>query len=296
MQIEYQTTVEDFKEAQRVHNQPLSAQRQKGILVTIMILAPIALAMFGYAAAEQQWGSDAHPGERVDPLLRYVALPLFPWVMILGSSIPVAWYGVIRPSSKPWEGRRSSDPAALKGPGFRIPKVLAFLTVYTLICLLVFIFGQYTKDPKTGLMVPAAEPWSLWIVPMIFWLVFQWWGWAVNRISTRRAVADSWELQTQLQRPLTIEFTAQGAVIDSPFSHCRHRWEDFPGVRETPTLFLLYISPSLFHIIPKRAFRSEEDLSGFRNMAQSLAGPRPPAFPVARIAPMPLPDPIAEGN
>lgn len=295
MQVEFQMTLEEFTEAQRVHHQPIPAREQKATIGAMVSLAAIGLAVAGYCAGEQLWGPDAHPGRRAGPLLSYVVLPLFPWIMILGSNIVLVWRRRERLSRKPWEGKRVIGSRAGRWRGL-IMSLPAIWAMNLLAYLGFFLFGQYTKDPDSGAIIPAAALDGLWAVPMIYWAVHQFWALAVIRISKSHAIADGWELQTQLHRPLRMEFTAQGAVIETPFSQSRHTWEDFPGARETPMLFLLYISPAQFHLVPKRAFASQEDLEGFRIMVRHLLGPRPSAFPVMPISPMQLPTPIAEEN
>jgi hypothetical protein len=285
MEIEFQITLEEFAEANRFHQRPTPAHLRKLRPTVIISAVATIIAVFGYLAGQQRWGFAAHPDEPADPLMNYIVLPIFPWMAILGGSALIVWRGAARPSSEPWEGERVADAPPPKRRSGRLTKSEVVTIVSLIMYLAAFVVLQYTMDLKTGLVVPSVTSTGLAAVPMIFWASFQLWALAVNRISVGRAIADSWELQTQLQRPLKMEFTAQGVVIETLFSRSRYAWEYFPGCRETPLVFLLYISPAMFHIVPKRALASESDLDGLRYMLRDLPGQRPSAFPVIPIPP-----------
>ena len=285
MQIEFQLSLEEFAEASRFHQRPTAAHLRTLRPLALVSAIAIIIAAFGYAAAQERWGFAAHPGEPADPTMNYLVLPLIPWVAFLGSSLLVLWRRGVRRSSKPWEGENIAEAAPKKRSASRITKGEFAATLSVIGYAAVFVFTQYTRDPRTGSIMPSPTFAGLAVVPLIFWGVFQSWAFAANRISVRRAIPDAWAMQTQLQRPLRMEFTTDGVTIETLFSHCQYKWEYFPGCRETSSLFLLYVSPAMFHIIPMRAFASEADVAGLRTMLRDLPGQRPSAFPVIPIPP-----------
>ena len=69
-----------------------------------------------------------------------------------------------------------------------------------------------------------------------------------------------------LQRPIHLESTAVGLYGENETGHSTTPWTDYLRWKEGKTLFLLYVSDQMFHIIPKRFFNSESDITEFRNV------------------------------
>ena len=77
----------------------------------------------------------------------------------------------------------------------------------------------------------------------------------------------------------------ESVVISDAATRAEHRWNAFSHVFETSNLFLLYTSDHAFHMVPKRAFGSEEDVRSFREVVRRTIADRPaPGFPVVQVA------------
>ena len=90
-----------------------------------------------------------------------------------------------------------------------------------------------------------------------------------------------WDGQPHLQRPKRVEIDVTGFVISDAVSRLEHRWPSFSHARETKNLFLLYVSNYAFHMVPTRAFATDEEADGCRELVRKMVAERPgPAFPV----------------
>ena len=58
------------------------------------------------------------------------------------------------------------------------------------------------------------------------------------------------------------------------------QWSYFIRVVESATLFLLFITPRMAHILPKRGFASQAEMNEFRNFALAHISNVPMGFPV----------------
>jgi hypothetical protein len=95
------------------------------------------------------------------------------------------------------------------------------------------------------------------------------------------------------QRPKSADISAEGLVITDEFARLEYQWRAFQRGEETASLFLLFIGPAQFLMIPKRAFRNADELNGMRALLELIPGVRGGGFPVqaasGRIEPPPLP-------
>ena len=86
--------------------------------------------------------------------------------------------------------------------------------------------------------------------------------------------------------PHSLVVESDGIIWTSPFSRLEYQWAVFCGIHETKNLFLLYLSNSKsshtleFHIVPKRAFPSPEQLAQFKKLLETSIHPRVSRFPV----------------
>lgn len=118
-------------------------------------------------------------------------------------------------------------------------------------------------------------PWAVLLVATV----------AFFKIALNRSRKLAWQGQPELHRPHTIEATDSGILVSEPAATHTHTWPSFVRFGESANLFLLYVSQFSFHIIPKSAFATPNDLAAFRNLAKSNiadhVGITPPsAFPV----------------
>lgn len=64
---------------------------------------------------------------------------------------------------------------------------------------------------------------------------------------------------------VTIEFDAEGVVIDGPKASSTSSWSAFEKVVETPDDFVFYVQPKIFFGVPKRYFDNEGQVQRVRN-------------------------------
>jgi hypothetical protein len=82
----------------------------------------------------------------------------------------------------------------------------------------------------------------------------------------------------------------QHITISNTLSRHVHTWEAITHVRETPNLFLLYVSNYGFHMVPKCAFTKPAELDAFRELLRARVVERSPKG--FEVLPTPLPEPL----
>ena len=96
------------------------------------------------------------------------------------------------------------------------------------------------------------------------------------RLDPAKRFGDRWE-DIRHQK---VEVTDEHFRVEDRTSHKRMTWDLVTHWAETEGYFLVYVDPGAYHLVPKRAFGSAEQATGFR---QILAD-RVPAGGEARIA------------
>lgn len=79
--------------------------------------------------------------------------------------------------------------------------------------------------------------------------------------------------QKSLQREMTLRFDDSGLAIEAENSQGRIPWSDFLKWKENDRLFLLYISDPLYHMVPKRLFKSSSEVDSVREVMRTHIGP-----------------------
>ncbi len=77
-----------------------------------------------------------------------------------------------------------------------------------------------------------------------------------------------------LRDPINYTFSAQGIHSKSAFSSGETSWKAFWEVCETKTLFCLYFTSSSALVLPKRFFKDEVELSGWRSLVEEQIAPK----------------------
>ena len=85
-------------------------------------------------------------------------------------------------------------------------------------------------------------------------------------------------------QPVILEVTATQMNFQTPDSATQVAWSKFVLFRESRNLFILFWSPKVFQIVPKRAFANAADLEQFRAWASGIGQKDAPP-----IAPIPQP-------
>jgi hypothetical protein len=130
-----------------------------------------------------------------------------------------------------------------------------------------------------GAPTPPAD-----FTPFIAWMVIFLVILMVLYLGLKRAPQRRWEMLPHWHRPYTAEFDDQALVMAEPYSRAQYSWEYFEGFLETPNLFMLYSSPLVFHLFPKRAFADDAARAEFRELLRRQIGEREHAFPVIPVA------------
>jgi hypothetical protein len=212
-------------------------------------------------------------------------LPLLPWVLIF----LVIWLIVFlvlrrshatrahpRPHSTLFEPGQEPPPRPTTRAGatstregwLLLPLVGLAITVMVLLV-------QRPATPRE--LVVATFPWL--VAGLIVGLILT--GWR------KSVVKRLWETQPTFHRPHVVEVYPDHIVYSTAVGRFDHRWEAFTHVRETPGLFVLYESPYLMNMLPKRAFAGREEVDAFRELLRRTVAQRPdPAFPVLPAIPV----------
>ncbi len=93
--------------------------------------------------------------------------------------------------------------------------------------------------------------------------------------------ARQWKTQLYLRKPATVRFDEGGLGVKAADSSFSAGWRTILSVWETRTLFALYYAPSMAYLVPKRFFKSADDMEAFRAIVGSAIAPKnivPPAL------------------
>ena len=82
----------------------------------------------------------------------------------------------------------------------------------------------------------------------------------------RWLVRRAWKQTASLHDPIALEVTESEMSFAMANASAQMNWRAFIRCIETPHLFLLYQSPQLFNLVPKRAFANTEQLEEFRSL------------------------------
>ena len=93
----------------------------------------------------------------------------------------------------------------------------------------------------------------------------------LRRAVTRFVFMPEWELrgysrQKMLQAPLQVCVSEGGLQFVNQYGNVHLTWDRFIGWKEDAQLFLLYQSPSIYFVIPKRSFPDESQRQQFMEL------------------------------
>ncbi len=147
-----------------------------------------------------------------------------------------------------------------------IPAVLIMTVV---ILILSFVFMRFMPVPPHHVVrrvshEDSALPSILGLfLPMIVFAIF----FVIVLRSAKSDRAKLFETEPALKEPQTTEITPQYLRHQDATGEVKTRWQGINKVVETATHIFLWISPSQAHVVPKRAFASEEDATTFAQNA-----------------------------
>lgn len=76
----------------------------------------------------------------------------------------------------------------------------------------------------------------------------------------------NWKRNAPLRGEITYDFQPEGIHVITAISDAFLKWEGFIKSKETPNLFLLFLTKQMCHMVPKRAFSSEADVVSLREL------------------------------
>jgi len=118
----------------------------------------------------------------------------------------------------------------------------------------------------TAVQAIQQEPVSLNVLGMLIPASFLF---VTSPLFVRLMARKQWNQQPQSQGRIDYEITPDVLRAATKTSTAEMTWAGFIRFVETKNLFLLYPNKLIFHIIPKRAFASLDELASFRELAAS---------------------------
>lgn len=299
IRIEFQNTLDDFREASGVAVGPKRKRRLGQVLAWGALVIPLALIVF--IIRDMEFDGSASPP--------------FPWgrlALVLAPSVvffAVFAWAVLRASLKvpePWNPpptTKASRAPTLRGVG---GWVLFFLLTLAFFYLLSWPNAPVPAAP--GVLPPAAStaPERLpsyfeHLLPLISWASLVLFAVLLTRAG-RRMLPRTWAAVPNEHEPRVLHASDAGVVIEQASARLEYRWGYFAGYRETEHLVLLYISPYQLYIVPKRAFAEPGQLAVFKGLVMSgiTQGHFLPAdstaFPVVATPASAAPPPLATAS
>jgi len=133
-----------------------------------------------------------------------------------------------------------------------------------------------------GLLVLSLVAWALWLAFFSSRPDPGWGKWVVLAVLayllTHYLIYVPFHLKRQyrqykaLQRELHLSPDASGLTVATENGKGTVPWSDFRSWKENKSLFMLYVTDRLYHLVPKHFFASPRDIDDFRAMLQRLVG------------------------
>ncbi len=136
-----------------------------------------------------------------------------------------------------------------------------FLIPFWGILFLVFASAGFALVAKAvGFAVPltTAGLWSVLFLPaLLLWVCYA---------TPYFAAKSLYKSSVNLHNPIHYSFSDDLVTQEMASGRAELLWSTFVRVRETPDLFLFYVQKHLAHPVPKRAFTSDQEIVGFREL------------------------------
>jgi YcxB-like protein len=109
---------------------------------------------------------------------------------------------------------------------------------------------------------------NVWLTPSVLGAFWIWFGMGGSyQLSAKKQFTKS----PALREPRRIEFSDEGVKTDSAMGSSQVSWKSFLRYAESEDTFLLYTSPVVFEIVPKRALQPEQ-VDELRRLMQAHIG------------------------
>lgn len=103
----------------------------------------------------------------------------------------------------------------------------------------------------------------------LFPLLFGAWGLFYFPVLLPRTAKKNWAKSPILHGPTTFQTSPEGIEISNPMTRAFCRWAVVCDVVEGPKMWLVFISPTYFYVVPKRALASDEERAEFQKEISS---------------------------
>ena len=249
MRLEYELNPTDLKEFQAAHS-------ASAVKVPRRVVLPIWIGILVAAFTYGKLLSRYHDFDSTSIWLRIVLI-LIPMAAGLGSSIAVALVQVRGPLRYPWRTTLKNIP---QSSGRRTWLMLLISLALIAYCIgMTYWLASLEKSDTDAAQEIAYDVGFIVLVIAMF----------LNNaslliLSKIRQRLYGWVDQRQLHGPHAAEVGESGVTINNPRSHLEYRWEAFAGFRETANLIILYLSPAICQILPKRATQDPQEMDDLR--------------------------------
>jgi hypothetical protein len=135
--------------------------------------------------------------------------------------------------------------------------------MYTVSGVVLVVYGL-TEILRNGLF-PEGQGVSPYLSGLCVGLFLLACAWIVPILQSRKMKANT----PNLQGVLRYEFDDEGVRIIGPHGESAHRWPAIIRCRENRNVFLLYQTPRIANIIPKRFFANEQDVVAARELLRT---------------------------
>lgn len=282
MRLEFEYTAEDLREAMAVAQLASMIQPRR---VRYFIMALSAAGVFGYAEILSLFVASHSQSKS----LTFIILPLIPLALILAISALSLYIQTSGKTTKPWDApARKSSTATSRVR--RWSRIVIWIMLLAYACGFPLLLERISDEHDNPIFIDGM------FAALAVSCVFGFWALTTNRLRAR--FQGAWGSNKHLHGPFRFDIDDQNVLISGTQSSSRLRWTVFQGFTETPNLIILYLSPAVFHIVPKRAIASETDLNELsRILVQHVQHGhlflRPSAFPVSPIPAIPV-EPVPE--
>lgn len=261
MTIEFQNTLDDYREANGIPTRSKRKALLRGMLMSVLTVVLVLLTVAILSMLDGATTSrEPFPWRRLMLVLTpSVALfAFFVWALIRQ-----AWK-----APEPW----NPPPKPSRAPTFR--GVGGWLMFFGLAVPLFFLLNRLapaTPAPPGELPPPVQRLPSYFehLLPLLSWAFFILMLVVFGRIQRWLGIPSTWAAVRHEHEQRVMHTTEAGVVIEQPSARLEYAWGYFAGYRETESLVLLYVSPYAFFMIPKRVFSDPLHLAKFKGLVMS---------------------------
>lgn len=274
MRLEFQLRSADFEEANDNH------VRFRHWMLS-WVVGSLALSSLVSAVV---WPEPSVPADVSLPAARGNAFLMFlPWAFPMALTIGLLIRMGRSQGIQPWKRRYMRSRATWRGwPWLAFGSLAVSCAVLAPTAIREKTASTIASGYKLGRDVSPTADVIVPLVPIATLMVLAAW-------LLPRTYRGHWAVQQHMHRPWVAEVSEDYLRLSEPLSTLEYRWGCFPGFIETPNIFVLYVAPHLFHMIPKRSFAEETQVAAFRELLARVIHEPLRAFPVL---PPPLP-PVA---